>query len=110
MLEKRNEFIFDARERKGKKGKYIIQFHSKETKRTIDFTIMIRKGQDPFFLVLRGLQRNEEEKHKEEMRRVINISEQRKEKRSTETMRANQEIHHLPSLRSYSDRFIFHQG
>ena len=45
MFGKRNEFTFDVR-RKGKKGKYIIQFHSKETKQReqkADFTRMKRK-------------------------------------------------------------------
>ena len=49
MFGKRNEFTFDARGGKKRKGKYNIQFHPKETKRArIDFTRMTKEEQDSF--------------------------------------------------------------
>ena len=68
-------------EREEKKGKYIIQFHSKETKREskADFTRMTKEGQDSFPFVWRwgggGLQRKEWKKKERRMESVTNISE-----------------------------------
>ena len=61
---KRNDFTFDVWEIERKKGKYIIQFHSKETKTEQDrFHENDKEGQDSFSLC-----EVEEESYKERMK------------------------------------------
>ena len=107
MFAKRNEFIFDVR-RKERKGKYIIQFYTKETKRENkrDFTRMIREDKVHFTC------EDEEEGYKERrksiikkrMDRVINIPETAKREAGN---RNNESEQRKPSPSfSKSDKFI----